>query len=154
MHSGQMFGDSNMARLQKRVNCTEAVAETMKVEPITLPKESGPWILVEVEMDMTMPARPAAAGLSTTEAAFGNTKTQPTQPSLAEPGAISSQQAYRSATDTMCVVGPYRWDGAELLQLEGEYYYAWCAVKSGSQAAPAAATAAFLMTFVTPDELK
>lgn len=142
-----------MVRIQKHYTLAEAVAETTKVEPITLPKDTGPWLLVEAELDLSVPARPIAAGISATVAAFGITKAQPANPSIAAAGAVSSTQIYRAIGDQLMVVGPYRWDGAEMLQLEGEYYYAWLAVRTWDQAVPAVGTVEAILTFVTPDEL-
>lgn len=143
-----------MAIIEKRYSLVESTAETIKVQSITLPKETGPWILVEVEMDVSLPGRPTAPAIADVTAAFGNIKESPTSVGLDQAGAISTHCARRSATDTMMTTGPVRWDGAEMCQLQGDYYYAWLAVKSANQATPAVQGVSARMKFVTPDELK
>lgn len=142
-----------MTKLEKRVTLTEDTAETIKTANLTFGKETGPWILVEAEIDITYPARPASGAIARVAAGIGTTKAVPTDIYMNQSGMSTTKKMYRAVGDQICIEGPDIWRGADPLQLDGEYYYAYYAVLSAGQATPTAQTMSAKLTFVTPDEL-
>lgn len=143
-----------MARIIKRGSKTEGTAETIDYVRFSCPKETGPWFIAEFELDPSIPDRPSSGGVSYNKATVGNLYEAPTAIGLSQEGAISSVDMRRSVADNMETIGPTVWRGLEPMQLRGEDYHGWVAVKSGSQATPATQSVSYRVVCVNAEELK